>query len=184
MVCPWRTALTFIDLETVMHNKLALLLIVGTLHGGALAFQIDCPDPKSKAVERDLSNVVGYAVLYPMDSSAFEQSVSCLLGIYSRTDVAVAGLKWDLAHALLRIMATDPIQFFNVAGRQEPISVDRWLQSLDHAALWPRERCPRPDPMSLARRSIENLKLDRPKEEALRKQVVRLLEKWPCRVAN
>ena len=165
-------------------RKLILILTFCVFHGGVLANQGDCPDPRSKSIESDFAQIVGGAVLYSMDSKRFDEAVSCLLSIYVRKDVAIAGLKWDLAHALLRIMAADPSQFFSVLGGKDVQAVERWVQSLDHAAAWPGERCPKLDPLTMSRRAIENLKLDRAKDEALRKKVSEQLRKWPCRVAS
>ena len=145
---------------------------------------IDCPDPRAKSIEEDLAQMVGIAVLYSMDGQAFRQAVGCLLPLYVRSDVAIAGLKWDLAHALLRIMAADPVQFFDVASRQDAQALDRWIQSFAHAALWPADKCPRLDPLTMARRSIEGVRLQEANSEALRKRVVAGLKRWPCRVAS
>lgn len=166
-------------------RRAILVVALWVLHGGALAAgPSDCPDPRAKSIEKDLAQVVGGAVLYSMNSQAFGQAVGCLLSLYIRSDVALAGLKWDLAHALLRVMAADPVQFFDVAGRQDVQALDRWIQSFDHAASWPGDKCPRLDPMTIARSSVENLRLQHVDSEALRKRVVTALKKWPCRVAS
>lgn len=153
-------------------------------HDGVLAGQGNCPDPRSKTIESELAHLVGGAVLYSMDSKKFDEALSCLLSIYIRQDIAIAGLKWDLAHALLRIMAADPEQFFSVLSGKDVYAVERWVQSLDYAATWPGDRCPKFDPLTMSQRAIENLKLNRAKDEVLRKKVVAQLKKWPCRAAS
>lgn len=166
-------------------RKAILAVALCVLHGGVYAAGLDeCPDPRAKSIEKDLAQVVGGAVLYSMNGKAFGQAVSCLLSLYIRSDVAIAGLKWDLAHALLRVMAADPGQFFDVASRQDAQALDRWIQSFDHAAAWPGDKCPRLDPMTVARRSVESVRLEQASSDALRKRVVAALKQWPCRVAS
>ena len=150
----------------------------------ALAISAECLDPLSKSKEDTLAKLVGNAVIYPMNQKAFDQTVTCLLSQYGRTDVAIAGFKWDITNGLLRIMAADPIQYFDVASRQEPNAVEHWLQSFRSAALWPGNRCPKLDPMTLARRSIESLQLENPSSEYLRKKVSMQLKLSMCVVAN
>lgn len=164
--------------------KLILILTFFVLHGGVCASQSDCLDLRKKSIESDLSRIVGGAILYSMDSKKFDETISCLLSIYIQQDVAIAGLKWDITHALLRIMAADPDQFFSVLAGKDVQAVERWVQSLDHAAIWPGERCPRLNPLIMSRKAIENLKLDKTKGEVLRGKVFDQLKKWPCRVAS
>lgn len=165
-------------------RQLLFLLVFCLLHCGVHAEQDNCPDPRSKSIERDLAQLVGGAVLYSTDISRFDSSVSCLLSMYSRQDVSIAGLKWDIAHSLLRVMAADPVEFFSVLSRKDEQSIRRWLESFDHAAAWPGDRCPKYDPLTMARRSIEDLRLSQLQSEALRKKVIAQLKKWPCRVSS
>ena len=166
-------------------RKAILAVALCALHGGSLAaVPNECPDPRAKSIETDLAQVVGSAVLYSMNDKAFSQAVSCLLSLFVRPDVSIAGLKWDVAHGLLRVMTADPVQFFDVASRQDVQSIDRWIQSFDHAAAWPGDKCPRLDPMTVARRSVESIRLEQTRSDALRKRVVTALKIWPCRVAS
>ena len=166
-------------------RKTVLAVVLCCMHAWAFASNsVECLDPLSKMREKALAQLVGNAVLYPMDEKSFGKTVSCLLSQYVRSDVAVAGLKWDITHGLLRVMAADPIQFLDVASRQDATALERWLQSFGSAALWPRDRCPKLDPMTLARRSVENLHLELESSEALRKRVAMLLKQNPCVVAN
>lgn len=167
-----------------MILKIILAVMLQVLPFCVLGFESQaCPEPTSKTVETELAHLVGESVLYPMDTTGFERAVSCLLGFHARKDVAISGITWDTTHALLRIMSVDPAQFFRVLARDKAVAVEHWIQSFEHAAGWPREACPKPDPMTIARRSIEAVRLPNEAEELLRKRVLGALKRWPCRVA-
>jgi hypothetical protein len=158
-----------------------LWLVVALFASSSFASQ--CPKLERRTPEAMLSSEVGAAVLYPMNVQRYEQVMNCLFELYVQQDFALASLKWDVTHALLRVMAAHPSQFFTLLGRVPSQARDRWLQSFEHAALWPREVCPSPDPISLARSAVLATHLQG-EVEPRRREVLAALSKVKCRVAQ
>jgi hypothetical protein len=137
----------------------------------------------ARNAESALAAKVGTAVLYPTDRSHFASTFNCLSASYSQTTVSLAGFTWDITHSLLRMLAADPQQFMSLYASAPERERKRWRDSLESAALWPTDECPKPNPMQIASASLRAAKL--PGELSTHRQtLVAALQQFPCRVAQ
>ena len=133
--------------------------------------------------EEALTAKVGHAVLYSMDKPAFEATFKCLSESSTQTKVSLAGRTWDVTHGLLRMMSADPEQFMTLYIAAPALQTRKWREAYVSAALWPREKCPKSDPMRLAAVSLKSATL--PSSMAgQRQEVLAALANAPCRVAH
>jgi hypothetical protein len=167
-----------------MINKTLAAIFFLFVSCAVFSGQVTCPNLKKTPIENELAQLVGYAVLYPMDEVVMTETVSCLFDMYTDQTKVLGGARWDVTHALLRIMSAAPAEFFEIVSKQNANAVNKWMASFENAALWPREHCPKFDPISIAWRSIEGINLADLKQEKLRRQIVSQAKKWPCRVAD
>lgn len=160
------------------------LLACGALLASPIAeVAASCPSLLGDDTEAVVAAMVGPAVLYPMDTENFRNSVSCLINEFAREDYVLASSAWDVTQGLWRIMAADPAQFFAVLNTVPAGTRAKWTQSFAFAAWWPTEACPVPDAIQLARSAIEATRLEGG-PEVQRVAVLKSLEHLECRVTK
>ncbi len=160
-----------------------LLLLLAFAPFSATAQDAHCNWLYKPSAEDALAAKVGHAVLYSMDMPAFEATFKCLSASYTQTKVSLAGRTWDVTHALLRMMSADPEQFMTLYIAAPADQSRKWREAFQYAALWPRESCPKTDPIRLAAVALKSASLPA-RMTSQRQELLAALAKTPCRVAQ
>ncbi|HET7833374.1 MAG TPA: hypothetical protein VFK88_10470 [Gallionella sp.] len=145
-------------------------------------FKCNDPSASEKEFYDELIYGMGRSVLVSRGDTWFSDVELCLFSWYVSDKFSLAGYTWITHHALLRMMSTDPEQFFDVVKKRKPAGYRIWSTYLDHAELWGYGKCPNPSPLQQAARSITGFKFKDAEMEDLRLDVLGRLRHLKCEV--
>ncbi len=148
-----------------------------------------CPAPlpiESGNPEYQVAQIAGNAILFPFNSElGVEWATGCLLGWFDRPDFGLADLTGTVSDALLAMMTVSPSRFFSAATEATPGQLSEWLGgSVRYSQNQFMGRCVQPDKFAQARSAIDSLRLDDPRQEALRQRVLSRLAGMKCQLVE
>ena len=167
----------------------ALLSALFLIPSVAQAAASECPAPLPVAKgnpEFQVSQIAGNAILFPWTAEwGVERATGCLLGWFDRSDFELADLTGTVSDALLAMMTVDPHRFFAAAANASPGQLDEWLSAaIDVSQNQFSGQCIQPDRFAQALSAIGSLRLQDPKQEALRQRIAGRLTGLKCRLAQ
>jgi hypothetical protein len=142
-----------------------------------------CQEAVGHEIENKIAYMAGLAIIFPNNEEEYRYTQQCFLKWIKGDDVILAGAKWSVEMALLKMMIVAPEQFINELDNTNQLIFEHWIKSMNILQRWPT-KCPRHDIINIAINVIDPIKLESEKSKLNKNLILAKLKTLNCRSAE